>query len=195
MPRTALRDFDPVRSRPGPQFRRIPIQLFLLTIVVITCYCGFVSAKLAAELRQNKPFARPEEEALLNLLRTHEFIQQRQTEFFKRFQLTPTQYNILRILRGAGKDGITCARAAERMVAADPDITRLLDRLEARKLIRRERGSQDRRVVISRITADGLELIETIDKPLAEFLKRHMGRAGRKKLGELIEILESIRET
>jgi len=154
-----------------------------------------VSAKLAAELHQNKPFARPEEEALLNLLRTHEFIQQRQTEFFKRFQLTPTQYNILRILRGAGKEGVTCARAAERMVAADPDITRLLDRLEARKLIQRERGSQDRRVVVSRIAEDGLELIETIDKPLAEFLKRHVGRVGRKKLGELIEILESIRET
>jgi len=153
-----------------------------------------VSAKLAAELHQNKPFALPEEEALLNLIRTHEFLQQRQAGFFKRFQLTPTQYNILRILRGAGKEGITCAHASERMVTADPDITRLLDRLEARGLIRRERGSQDRRVVISRITAEGLELIETIDEPLAEFLRRRMRRVGRKKLGQLIEILESIRE-
>jgi DNA-binding MarR family transcriptional regulator len=153
-----------------------------------------VSAKLAAELHQTKPFARPEEEALVNLVRTHEFIQQRLAEFFKQFQLTATQYNILRILRGAGQEGITCAHASERMVKADPDITRLLDRLEARGLIRRERASNDRRVVISRITAEGLELIETIDRPLAEFLKRHMGRVGRKKLGQLSEILESIRE-
>jgi DNA-binding MarR family transcriptional regulator len=153
-----------------------------------------VSAKLAAEIQQHKPFALPEEEAMLNLVRTHEFLLQRQTEFFKQFQLTPTQYNILRILRGAGKEGITCSRASERMVKADPDITRLFDRLEARKLIRRERSAEDRRVVISRIAEEGLKLTETIDKPLAELLKRQMGRIGRKKLAQLIEILESIRQ-
>jgi DNA-binding MarR family transcriptional regulator len=153
-----------------------------------------VSAKLAAEIHQTKPFARPEEEALLNLVRTHELLSQRQTEFFKQFQLTPTQYNILRILRGAGKEGITCSRASERMVKADPDITRLFDRLEARKLIQRERSGRDRRVVISRITAEGLKLVDAIDKPLAELLKRDMGRIGRKKLAQLIEILESLRE-
>jgi DNA-binding MarR family transcriptional regulator len=153
-----------------------------------------VSAKLAAEIHQNKPFALPEEEALLNLARTHEFLLQRQTEFFKQFQLTPTQYNILRILRGAGADGVTCSRAAERMVTADPDITRLFDRLEARKLIRRERSAEDRRVVVSRITPDGLKLVDAIDKPLARLLKRHMGRVGPKKLAQLIEILESLRE-
>jgi DNA-binding MarR family transcriptional regulator len=153
-----------------------------------------VSAKLAAEIHQTKPFALPEEEAMLNLVRTHEFLLQRQTEFFKQFQLTPTQYNILRILRGAGKEGITCSHASERMIKADPDITRLFDRLETRKLIRRERSAEDRRVVISRITGDGLELIETIDKPLADLLKRHIGRIGRKRIAELIDILESIRE-
>jgi DNA-binding MarR family transcriptional regulator len=153
-----------------------------------------VSAKLAAEIHQNKPFALPEEEALLNLVRTHEFLAQKQTEFFKQFQLTPTQYNILRILRGAGKEGVTCSHASERMVTADPDITRLFDRLEARKLIERERSSQDRRVVISRISQEGLKLVNSIDKPLAELLKRLMGRIGRKKLAELIEILESLRE-
>jgi DNA-binding MarR family transcriptional regulator len=153
-----------------------------------------VSAKLAAEIRQKKPFALPEEEALLNLVRTHEFLMQRQTEFFKQYQLTPTQYNILRILRGAGEEGVTCSHASERMVTADPDITRLFDRLEARHLIQRERSPRDRRVVISRITERGLELIGSIDKPLEEVLKRLMGRVGRKRLGELIEILESIRE-
>jgi DNA-binding MarR family transcriptional regulator len=153
-----------------------------------------VGSKLAVEIRQNKRFALLEEEALLNLLRTHEFIQRRQTEFFKRFQLTPTQYNILRILRGAGGDGVSCSEAAERMVTADPDITRLLDRLEARKLIVRERRREDRRVVVSRITGQGLELLKTIDKPLADFLKRRMGRIGEKDLNRLIAVLESLRE-
>jgi DNA-binding MarR family transcriptional regulator len=154
-----------------------------------------VSGKLAVELKQNKPFAFLEEEATLNLIRTYEHIQQRQSEFFRQFQLTPTQYNILRILRGAGKDGITCSQAAERMLTADPDITRLLDRLEARRLIERERSVEDRRVVISRITADGLELLRSIDKPLAAFFKEQVGHVGREKLTQLIGILESIRES
>ena len=165
----------------------------MLTIFVITRYALVVASKLAAEIRQSRPFALPEE-ALLNLVRTHEFLLQRQTEFFKQYQLTPTQYNILRILRGAGEAGITCSACSERMVAADPDITRLLDRLEGRELIRRERGSQDRRVVISRITAQGLTLLEAIDKPLAKFVRALMGRVGPEKLAELIEILESLRE-
>jgi DNA-binding MarR family transcriptional regulator len=154
-----------------------------------------VSSKLAAEIHQNKPFALLEEEAVLNLVRTHEFLQQRQADFFKQFQLTPTQYNILRILRGAGKAGVTCSQAAERMVAADPDITRLLDRLEARKLIERQRGTEDRRVVISRITAQGIALLKEIDRPLAEFHQRQLGPIGKPRLAQLIEILESIRET
>ena len=153
-----------------------------------------MGSKLASEIRQNKPFALPEEEALLNIVRTHEFISQRQLEFFKRYRLTPTQYNVLRILRGAGKDGVTCSECSERMVTSDPDITRLLDRLEARGLLRRERSTQDRRVVLSSITAEGLKLLESIDRPLAELTKRIMGKVSRKKLAEMVEILESIRE-
>jgi DNA-binding MarR family transcriptional regulator len=154
-----------------------------------------VSSRLAAEIRQKKPFALLEEEAVLNLVRTHEFLQPRQAGFFKQFQLTPTQYNILRILRGAGTAGVTCSQAAERMVVADPDITRLLDRLEARKLIERHRGAEDRRVVISRIAAPGIALLKEIDRPLAEFHKEQLGHVGKERLAQLIEILESIRET
>jgi DNA-binding MarR family transcriptional regulator len=153
-----------------------------------------MSGNLAAELRQSKPFSSVEEEALLNLVRTHEFVQQRMSEFFKQFQLTGTQYNILRILRGAGKEGISCSQAAERMVTADPDITRLLDRLEARNLIVRERSHDDRRVVISHITEQGVDLLKTIDKPLGAVLKKQAGHVGREKLEELIEILESLRK-
>lgn len=152
-----------------------------------------MSGKLAAELRQTKPFASIEEEALLNLARTHEFVQQQMAEFFKQFQLTATQYNILRILRGAGKDGISCSQAAERMVTSDPDITRLLDRLATRHLIARERSREDRRVVITHITTEGLDLLKTIDRPLAEFVKKLVGHSGRERLEQLIEILESMR--
>jgi DNA-binding MarR family transcriptional regulator len=157
-------------------------------------YIGFVSSKLAEEIGQSKPFALLEEEALLNLVRTHEFLQQRQAEFFKPFGLTGTQYNILRILRGAGGEGVTCSQAAERMVAADPDITRLLDRLEARQLIRRERGREDRRVVLSYITAEGLQLLKSIDKPLLGFLRGLAGHIERRKLQQFIETLEAIRK-
>ena len=136
-----------------------------------------------------------EEAALLHLLRTHEFLQQRLAEFFKQFQLTTTQYNVLRILRGAGRDGISCSEASERMVTADTDITRLFDRLESRKLLRRERSREDRRVVISRIADDGLALLKEIDKPLAEFHQRHFGHLGRRKLAQFVAVLESIRES
>ena len=153
-----------------------------------------MSGKLAAELRQSKPFASVEEEALLNLARTHEFVQQRLAAFFKPFGLTATQYNILRILRGAGERGISCSEAAARMVTADTDVTRLLDRLEARGLIARERSRQDRRVVNSRITGEGLGLLRTIDKPLAAALKSMAAPAGSESLRQLIETLEAIRE-
>jgi DNA-binding MarR family transcriptional regulator len=153
-----------------------------------------VSGKLIAELKQTKPFASVHEEALLNLSRTHEFIQQRATEFFKQFQLTATQYNMLRILRGAGEKGTSCSHAAERMVTADPDVTRLLDRLEARNLIARQRSTEDRRVVVSRITPEGLDLLESIDEPLNEFTTRQLAHIPVDQLEQLIATLESIRE-
>ena len=154
-----------------------------------------MSGKLASEIRQSKAFDSLEEEAILNLARTHEFVQQRSSGFFKQFQLTATQYNILRILRGAGKNGISCTEASDRMVTSDPDITRLLDRLESRNLIVRERSRGDRRVVISRISEDGLELLKSIDKPLARFIKRTIGHIGRERLEQFVETLESIRES
>lgn len=152
-----------------------------------------MSGKLAAEIGQKKPFDSLEEEALLNLARTNEVIQQKMTDFLKQFQLTRTQYNVLRIMRGAGCEGVTCSQAAERMIAADPDITRLMDRLETRKLIARERSKEDRRVVVGRITPDGLDLLKTIDKPLADHVKDNYGNLGKERLSALIEILETLR--
>lgn len=152
-----------------------------------------MSGKLAQEIKQTKPFASIEEEAALNLARTAESLQAQFADFLKPFELTPTQYNMLRILRGAGSEGVTCSQATERMLTSDPDITRLLDRMQARKLIRRERSTSDRRVVITHITAVGLALANEIDRPILEFHKRTMGRVGKQKLQELIDTLETLR--
>jgi DNA-binding MarR family transcriptional regulator len=153
-----------------------------------------MSGKLAREIQQTKPFASLEEEALLNLARTFEALAGKVTDLLKRYQLTSTQYNMLRILRGAGTDGLTCSQATERMLTPDPDVTRLLDRMEAHHLIARERSQQDRRVVITRITAEGLALAAEIDPPLANLLRTLMSHVGRDRLMELIDILEALRE-
>ena len=155
---------------------------------------GNVGGRLAKEIRQTKPFASREEEAMLNLARTCESLNQRLVGFLKTYGLTATQYNMLRILRGAGSDGVTCSQATERMLSPDPDITRLLDRMEERKLIRRERSREDRRVVVTWISPEGLELVNRIDQPLAAFHKRNMSHVGQRRLEELIDILESLRD-
>lgn len=153
-----------------------------------------MGGKLAREIRQTKPFSSREEEAFLNLGRTFEFLQARVAGLLKQHDLSPVQYNMLRILRGAGSEGVTCTQACERMLSPDPDITRLLDRMEARKLLRRERSREDRRVVVNSITQDGLALTNAIDAPLGELLKVMMGRVGMSRLKDLVETLEQLRE-
>ena len=97
--------------------------------------------KLQAEIRQTRPFDQMEEEAVLNIVRTAEVLQRTIADFLKQFDLSPVQYNVLRILRGAGLAGATCSQVRERLLTRDPDITRLLDRMEARGLIARERAA------------------------------------------------------
>ena len=153
-------------------------------------YIEGVAKKLQAEIKQKAPFASVEEEVYLNLLRTGDAISQHVEKLLRASGLSGTQYNVLRILRGAGTQGLTCGATGERMVTHDPDITRLLDRLEKRKLIMRSRDTRDRRVVTTRITAQGLRLLATLDEPVAELhrtLFRHMGRQDLKKLSSLLE--------
>ena len=150
--------------------------------------------KLLAEIRQNKPFELLEEEAVLNIARTAEVLRQRLTEFLREYQLSETQYNVLRILRGAGDQGATCTQVSERMINHDPDITRLLDRMEARGLIRRERSKEDRRAVVATISPDGLALLGSMDEPLRNYLRDRMGRLGKANMEQLIGQLEQVRE-
>jgi DNA-binding MarR family transcriptional regulator len=157
-------------------------------------HCQDVTGKLLAELQRTKPFERIEEEAVLNIARTAEVLGQRTAEFLKGYSLSAAQYNLLRILRGAGEAGATCSQIGERMVSHDPDVTRLLDRLEGRELIARQRSKEDRRVVVTTISRQGLELLSGIDTPLRNFVRDRMGRLKKADLESLIGHLEQIRE-
>ncbi len=149
--------------------------------------------KIAQEIAQSKPFALLEEEAYLNLARTFEHLTQQITELFRPHNLSVTQYNVLRILRGAGEPGLNCTEAARRMITHDPDITRLFDRLANRNLIRRTRSEVDRRVVMAHITPEGLELLEQLDQPLSDLHDRQFAVLSGPQLENLIALLEQLR--
>ena len=151
-------------------------------------------AKLLTELKQNKPFESIEDEVFINIIRTAEVFNRKQTEFLKTYELTPSQFNVLRILRGAEPEGLICREIGERMVAFDPDVTKLLDRLEARDLIVRERQQKDRRVITVRISKEGLKLLKTIDRPILDFASNLLGHLDEKKLRALNELAEEARE-
>ena len=151
-------------------------------------------SRLAEEIKMTKPFSLVEEEATLGLVRTADVLSQRTADLLKLFDISPAQYNVLRILRGA-KEALACGQIAERMVSRDPDITRLLDRMEGRGLISRARDGQDRRVVKTRIGAKGLRLLEEIEPSLAEHHRKQFAGFGEKKLKQLVEWLEQIRES
>src|SRR5271166_3812320 len=121
---------------------------------------------LQAELRQKIPFTSQEEEAYLSMLRTADALQSQVETWLKDFGLTGTQYNALRILRGAGAEGLPCREIGDRMITHDPDITRLLNRLEDRGLVERTRARHDRRVIYGKITAAGLKLLRNMDQPI-----------------------------
>ena len=108
--------------------------------------------------------------------------------------LSHTQYNVLRILRGADPQGLACREIGERMLTRDPDITRLLDRLEARGLVRRERERRDRRVVKTRITDEGLRILKSLDAPVAELHRRQSQRLPAQRLRLLVRLLEQLRK-
>ena len=138
---------------------------------------------------ERKPRAAcPEEAAFLDLLRTTDMLTRRPAQVLKTEDLSATQYNVLRILRGA-PEGLTCGEVANRMITRDPDITRLLDRLEKRGLIARCRETKDRRMVLTRVTPEGLALLVRLDRPVREAHRRQLGHLGRERLRALSELL------
>ena len=151
-------------------------------------------AGLKQEIAQQRPFASVEEEALLNVLRTSDCLQRAFVRRTRHWGITPTQYNVLRILRGAEPNGLTCSEVGERMITAVPDITRLLARMKAQKFIRQQRDKKDRRVVWTHISASGLELLSKIDPEITQIPGELLGHLGRKDLDEFIRLLELARK-
>ena len=148
---------------------------------------------LKLEIAQQPPFFSVEEEALLNLLRTADAMQRAFHRKTRGWGVTSTQYNVLRILRGAQPVGLTCSAIGDRMITADPDITRLLSRLKALKLVRQRRDKHDRRVVWTQISPAGLQLLEEMDPVIQQAPVELLGHLDKAELAELIRLLELAR--
>src|SRR5437868_5185103 len=129
-----------------------------------------------------------EEAALLDLARTYDLLSRGPAQLLKTEDVSGTQYNVLRILRGS-PEGLPCGEIASRMITRDPDITRLLDRLEKRGLISRCRETKDRRMVMARITPEGLKLLARLDEPVQTAHRKQLGHLGRERLRALTELL------
>ncbi|MGH8055937.1 MAG: MarR family winged helix-turn-helix transcriptional regulator [Candidatus Entotheonellia bacterium] len=143
-----------------------------------------------ADTTPQNPLRTIEEEAFFHLLHTADTLFQGLTSTLKTVGLSPSQYDLLQILRGGGADGLACRAVAERMLTRDPDTTRLLDRLEARGLVTRAREGKDRRVVTTRITPEGVRLTVELDAPIAQLHQRQLGHMGKQRLRALIRLLE-----
>jgi DNA-binding MarR family transcriptional regulator len=148
--------------------------------------------KRAFQLDQRRRPTHPEEAVFLELLRATDMLSRGLIAVLKAEDLSPTQYNVLRILRGA-PEGLPCGEIGSRMITRDPDITRLLDRLEKRGLIVRSRESKDRRMVMARITPLGLKLLGRLDEPVQETHRKQLGHLGRERLRALTELLHQSR--
>jgi DNA-binding MarR family transcriptional regulator len=133
-----------------------------------------------------------EEAAAIDLFRTADLLSRSPAQLLKTEDLSPTQYNVLRILRGT-PSGLPCGEIAARMITRDPDVTRLLDRLAKRGVIVRRRESKDRRVVLTKITPEGLELLARLDDPMQQMHRMQLGHLGPNRLKTLANLLQSAR--
>ena len=152
-----------------------------------------MAGRLKREIKQNRPFSSLHEEVVLSMLRTADELAVPLTEVLRGTGLSMSQYNILRILRGAGSDGLICGEISERMVRRDPDLTRLLDRLETRGLVARNRGTADRRVVNATLTDEGHALLESLDEAVKTAVKAVLAHMKRERLELLLDLLEEAR--
>src|SRR5262245_30189034 len=148
---------------------------------------------LQREIKKKKPFDLPEQEAMLNILRTADRLQIRFSRLFRRFGLTPQQYNILRILRGEGRP-LPILEIASRMITVVPGITGLIDRLEAADLVERKRCDNDRRVIYVAIAPRAVTLLHEMAPPLLQLHKQVLGHMNAGELTSLINLLEKARQ-
>lgn len=151
-----------------------------------------MAESLQSRIRQRVPFANVETEAYLNLVVLVQHLNDGVNAILKAKHLSMPQYNALRILRGAGDDGLTCGEVGRRMVHRVPDVTRLLDRLETRKLVRRAREAEDRRVIRVWITPLGREHIAPLDETLKQLHAAQLSCLNEKPLRDLIDCAEKV---
>jgi DNA-binding MarR family transcriptional regulator len=168
------------------------LTIFLITTILMSMKAT-TKRHLHAELQQTKPFPSLEEEVHVQILYTAQVFAWVVTEALKPAGLSQSQFNVLRILRGAKPDAIPAGKIAERMVNRDPDLTRLLDRLEAAELVEKSRDTEDRRVVNVRITNAGLERVEAASKAVGRAIGIALGSMGARDLNQLAELLELAR--
>jgi len=151
------------------------------------------SGRLAAELKQTRPFRSRRQEGMIGLLRTADVVRRTVAAVVEPHGITFQQYNVLRILRGAGADGLPTLEIATRMIEQSPGITRLLDRLESRKLVTRLRCPKDRRRVLCTVTAEGLRLLSTLDAPVHAADDSALRMLSDRQIATLLEILDAVR--
>lgn len=151
------------------------------------------ASRIQAEIKQKKPFPSLAQEAAVGLLRTADVVRRTIGGVTTTEDLTPQQYNVLRILRGAGPEGLPTLEVGVRMIEQAPGVTRLLDRLEAKTLVRRERCLHDRRQVLCYITGEGLTLLAKLDRPVQQADEAAMSGLTKVETKQLIELLDKVR--
>jgi DNA-binding MarR family transcriptional regulator len=155
---------------------------------------SLMTRDIVHELKQTKPFPSKAQEAAVALMRTADVFRRIVGAIVEPNGITSQQYNVLRILRGAGEQGLPTLEIAERMIESTPGITRLIDRLETKKLVARERCLTDRRQVFCRITAPGLALLTSLDRPILDATNTALGNLKKTELASLIDLLDRTRE-
>jgi DNA-binding MarR family transcriptional regulator len=152
-----------------------------------------MASRLNDEIKQSKPFRSLEEEAALNIVRTAATLEHTFAQALRPFGITSTQYNVLRILRGAGADGLCRNEVGARLVRQVPDVTRLLDRMEHCGLVARQRSGKDRRYVTTTVTKKGLDLLKKLDETVDQIHQEQLGHVSAPRLEQLIELLDTAR--
>ena len=147
------------------------------------------------EIKQKRPFSSPFDEGVVTLLRTADHVRAALSAVVEPRGVTLQQYNVLRILRGAGADGLPTLEIASRMIETSPGITRLLDRLEAKRLVRRERCPVDRRQVLCRAERSALELLSSLDEPMAAAAQHALAPLDGRRTKQLIHLLDAVRSS
>ncbi len=160
---------------------------------VQTRIVGAVSSRLQDELKQTRPWSTLQEEAALNIARTAAILEHETAQVMKPFGITPTQYNVLRILRGAGESGLCRNEVGARLIKPVPDVTRLLDRMEEMGWIDRRRSDSDRRFVTTVITERGSGLLAELDGPIVAFLQQRLNHLDDDRLRAVVALMEGVR--